>query len=694
MVTRGVLFVFLAAAVLHISAGAGLAADLRLLLTHNLEGRFSLEEKGQDENDPLLVLAQNILVERRSGKVDLFLDLGNSFYPGALSKYSFGSAVMDYLSYFGCDATLVSSRDLRIGIDNLEFLQKGRATRLLSTGIARRKKRLFTPYFVHSKGDMPVAVVGIPSRKLRFDIAEQNLYDVSLLNNASELGEIQSELEHTGVRHVIVLSGLDVRETMALMGEQPWISIAVCGGDYTGELFAGRARRVELADGRSIVILSEKSGYYLLELSIDHGLFVRALSRKIPLPIKTDSPSYRDFANRLTLWKRKFRDEEDAVISDIGAASITASDRRLLCLARERFNAEIGLVERGTIEPVTIQNGVRTSDVLNMVNHDFYLFTFNLSGAELKKVYGSDETMLVSGTDGKSVQGYPIVDSRTYRVVAPQASFERIEQVLARDIAYANSWMNITDLLLDDLKGSCSFLADDCVRLDGRFRMTVDFHLSNFFEQALVKKGDDMDGPPGQPYETYRRWGLENRIDISVYNRLHQFILTPYMLYTVLHTLDDDTYYYQNNLLRGTFVYNLNLHERVKPYHKSQCDTVLRVVNDYRPVVVRETVGTNFTGRIVSAKAGFGFEKRVHDPVQVPAYGMEAVISARVRFLRGKRYRPTPYPQPDRQQPFGRDTPLSGLFSHTPMVLSILRGLPGGIPQFPDYHVGRSKNRF
>ncbi len=229
----------------------------------------------------------------------------------------------------------------------------------------------------------------------------------------------------------------------------------------------------------------------------------------------------------------------------------------------------------------------------------------------------SDEA-LRSGTDGKSVQGYPIVDSRMYRVIAPQASFERVEQVLARDIAYTNSWMNITDLLLNDLKGARSYLADDCGRLDGRFRATVDFYLSNFFEQALVKKGDDMDEPPGQPSETYRRWGLENRIDITVYNRLHQFILTPYMLYTVLHTRDDDTYYYQNNLLRGTFVYNLNLHERVKPYHKSQCDTVIRVVNDYRPVVIRETAGANFTGQILSAKFGLGFEKRVHDPCRYP----------------------------------------------------------------------------
>ncbi len=81
--------------------------------------------------------------------------------------------MMDYFNYLGCDATLVSSRDLRIGIDNLEFLRKGRKTRLLSTGITRGKQRYFSPYFVYAKNTASVAIIGIPSRKIRFDIAEQ-----------------------------------------------------------------------------------------------------------------------------------------------------------------------------------------------------------------------------------------------------------------------------------------------------------------------------------------------------------------------------------------------------------------------------------------------------------------------------------------------------------------------------------------
>ncbi len=629
---------YILAAVLCVSPGPVFAGNINLLLTHNLEGRFTLEEKGQNENDPLLVLAQNILSERRAGKADLFLDLGNAFYPGVLSKYSFGSIVMDYFNYLGCDATLLSSRDLHIGIDNLEFLQKGRKTRLLSAGITRDKRRLFTPHLLYTKDADSVAVVGISSQKIRFDIAEQDLYGVSLAKDAAILRQVHLEIERSGVRHIIALSGLNVRDTMALMNEHPWISIAICGGDYTGELFTGRAGRVDLADGRSIVILTEKSGYYLLNLSIGESISVRSLSRKVPLAVKTEDPAYREFANRLTLWKRKFREEEDRVIADAGSYEIRAEDRRLMCLARDRFNAEVALVESGTISPMTIRGGVKTSDILNMVNQDFYLFTFRLSGAELKKVHGADETLLIEGTDGRIVQGYPIVDSRPYRVVAPQASFDRVEQILSRDIEYTNSWTNITDMLMEDFRGARVFQRDDCARLDSRFRATVDFYLSNFFDQALVKKGDDMDAPPGQPYETYRRWGLENRVDFTVYNGLHQFVFTPYMLYTLLYTRDNDAYYYQNNLLRGTFVYNYNLHERVKPYHKSQCDTIIKVVDDYRPVVIRETAGANFTGGFVSAKFGLGFEKRVHDPVQIPAYGVEAILSARVPFLRHFNY--------------------------------------------------------
>ena len=89
------------------------SADFSIFITSNLEGRFSLQ---QNVPDPALQILQSLYKKRSEGKPLLYVDLGNAFYPGLISGYSFGSAVYDYLDLNGCAATVVSSRDIRVGV--------------------------------------------------------------------------------------------------------------------------------------------------------------------------------------------------------------------------------------------------------------------------------------------------------------------------------------------------------------------------------------------------------------------------------------------------------------------------------------------------------------------------------------------------------------------------------------------------
>ncbi|MBP7583044.1 MAG: hypothetical protein KBA61_03350, partial [Spirochaetes bacterium] len=111
--------------------------SLSLVVTANLEGRASLGME-EEENDFLLKLGQSLIHEKGRGRAELYLDLGNAFYPGALSRFSFGSVMMDFFGFFDCAATLISSQDMRIGVNNLDFVKHNRKTRLLSANIVRR----------------------------------------------------------------------------------------------------------------------------------------------------------------------------------------------------------------------------------------------------------------------------------------------------------------------------------------------------------------------------------------------------------------------------------------------------------------------------------------------------------------------------------------------------------------------------
>jgi len=612
------------------------AESLRLIVTSNLEGRFSLTEENQEREDPLLLLAQSLFAERRSGRVDLHLDLGNAFYPGLLSKYSYGALMMDYLDFLSCDATLISSQDLRIGADTLDFLQRDRKTRLLSSNIIRSNKQLFTPYLVHSAGKAKIALMGLSSQRILFDVAEKNLYNIQMENGARILKDALDALEKDGIRHVIVLSGMGFRETLALCAEHRRIGLALCGGDNKGELFGQNASRVELSDGRTVLALPEGGGYYLLDLLIDSGISVKSAARKPALHTRTDSDAYRDLLNRVSLWKKRFNEEERVVLLDTGNKEFRLDDGKMPFLLCDRFNAELSAVHRNTISPSTHRGAIMHLDLLRAVNQDYNVFVYSLTGAQIESIVGRDEEILVGGIENNRVQGYRLEKSRRYRVASPQPAFERVEQMLGARLPYRNSWETMSDVILADLKGKKSLLREDYGYLERRFRATIDLFVSNFIDNSVVHRGREDETPPGKPGESYRKWGLENKIDLTVYNRYHKITFTPYMNYVLLYTREEDEYkfYYQQNLLRGTLLYQLNLHEVVKPYHKSQCDTVVRRVDRRRPVEIRETAGLLFYSEFISGKLGGGFEKKIYDPEGKPYAGLEAILNVRYTFFR------------------------------------------------------------
>ena len=601
---------------------------ISMILTSNLQGKFSLDIKNQEKDDPLLLLAQNIVSETNNG-VDLYLDLGNAFYPGVLSKYSMGSVMMDFLDYFSCAAVLVSSKDLQIGTNNLEFLQKNKNVRLLSANIVKEENPIFKPWFEIERQGTRIAIIGISSRKIEFDIAEKDLFGYSLIEDQDALATPLAEIKNAGIKHVILLSGMHLKDTVEIVQANPEIGIALCGGDYTGHFFSAQASRMDLDDGRSVVMINDGVDYFRLDLSIDDGIKIISFGPKKAQPVPTTDFFYTSFRNRLTLWKEEFIEDEVQLIANLNAAESRVDDVRFSQLLRDRFDCEVAIVEENTINPSSVSQELRPSDFLTMVNQDYFIFLFSLSGDELAKVNAQQEGLVMTGLDTERVrvQGYPLVANRPYRVAASQTAMQTIMHLLRKPIAFTNTWMTVTDLLKEDLKNACIVLRDDYEYLDRRFRTTIDAYFSNFIDNSGVKKGDDIEVPAGQSSKTYNKWGLENKIDFSIYNQHHSFVFSPYMLYS---RQDDD---YLSNILRGTFLYEYNLYETIRPYNKFRCDTVVEEVDGLRPIVLRETLGISVLYDKFTGKLGFGFEKEVQDPAKAGLYGIELLAGFSIPFL-------------------------------------------------------------
>jgi hypothetical protein len=600
--------------------------EVRLLLTANLNGRFNVETENQDTEDPLLIMAQSLISEQKTFSPDLFLDLGNAFYPGLLSRFSYGSVMMDFLEFLDCNATLVSSQDLNIGISNLEFVSKGKRTKLLSANIEKNGKPVFAPYFTHTINGKTFAFIGLTSDSGFLDIAEKKILDVTVKDFAQTLTDTIAMLEAQHPDYLVVLSGRSYSENLALMEKHPAVSLCISGGDATGELFSIKAERVDMGAGRSIINLTNPAGYYRLSLDAGNHLAVNSLTFCEPAPAFTRDSRYAELTSRLSIWKERFgRDGEADVIPN--KVALPVDDLRVAELLRHRFRTEAAILEKSTITKGEISGNITYSSILKMVNNEFPIFTYKLKGSELKKIAGDRENIVIAGTDGETVQGYDIENNRRYKVCSPQSVYDRIVKRLDRDIKYTNSWKTIPDEIRKDLKGEKVIARRDYGYLDERYRILTDVYLSNFYDHSSVSRDDDMDTPPGKPSETYQKWGLEDKIDFTVYNRMHKYIFTPYVFYI----RQDDEYF--QNLLRGTFFYTYNYSPIYKPYHKSQLDTVVKEVDGLRPLLFRETFGIMAETEYVTAKIGLGFEKQTQDPEEDLLTGLETIVGVKYPLL-------------------------------------------------------------
>ncbi len=597
---------------------------LTLLLTSNLQGRFSEESLNQDKSDSMLLLAQSLIKEREGRGYDIYLDLGNAFYPGALSRYSYGSVMMDFFTFFDCRATLISSRDISLGLTNLKFLSDGKTTKMLSANITSDNEPVFTPYIILNHAKRKIGIIGVSSADGLFDIADKKVLNISFRKYQETIKERAEELKGDGCDNIILLSGLSYRNNIELMQEIPEVNLIISGGDSTGSFFSIPASRVDLQWGRSVVALLKNDGYYRLELDLGEGIEIKSMNFNKPDEYKTSYPAYTEFANRLALWKEKFRGENSRVIAD-NIPETPVTDESVANMLRHRYRSEIGIIEKNSILQQTLSGSLYYSTILTLVNDDYPVFNYRLSGADLKKIDENGSDLVIAGLKEGRVQNYTVSDARTYSISSTQYTYDRISRILRKHIDYVNTWETLQSELEDDLKTDKSLTSVDFDYLDDRFRMLIDISISNFYDRSVVERGDSITTPPGKPEMTYRRWGMEDTINITLYNADHNIVLTPYIYYIKLDEV------YLQNLFRGSLLYSFNLNDYVKPYHKSQFDTVVIEV-DGRPVLIRETAGFSLTTEMVTGKIGAGFEQQIQDPENPKLYGFETLLNAKFPF--------------------------------------------------------------
>lgn len=624
MKLRALLF-FLLAPLLALRA----EREITIYISANLGGRFPMDDKIQENR--LLRTAAIIRAAKAQNPNVFYFDMGNVFFPGRLSRFSFGSLTADYLQMVGLDAGLVAAGDLNIGAESLDYIRRARGIRLLSANIFRDKTPFFEPFAVIKKQSLKVGVLGLTSNKTLVSAAEARILNLRLDTNDGVIEKLLGNIQAEKPDLTIALSGLSLQSSLKLQSAHAAIDLLVSGGDGEDVLYDEPIRSIELSDTRRAVTFPKNTSLLRLVLKEENERWVIREYTPIDVDavaIDVDTPV--SFLRRLTLWQKGYAASEGDNAKEARFTPFLLTPQFAAGTLRESFGCDVAFIEPDDVDSSQALPIKKKSDVRYRVLNDYNIFTFRLMGDTLQKFYAQSRDFVFSGMEKDSITGYPVRNNVSYRICATQRGYETASTRIGKDLQGNNQWLGLTDTVLQMVDERTT---DPNKTADNRFRFLTIFNLSNIYETGNVSNSSNIVVPPGQATASYFKWGLENDVNFLLYNRKHSISFNPYIFYV----RQSDTIV--RNLLRGDLTYVYNTEWFLRPYQKSRFDTVVVPTAGQRPSILRETVGGEFKWHILTGRLGVGLEKEIVDPATPVKGGIEANVGILWDLFSGIQYK-------------------------------------------------------
>lgn len=606
------------------------AKEISFFVTSNLEGRFYLDSERKD--DPVLSTIQSYYKEKSKINSLQFIDMGNAFFPGTLSRYSKGSIMYDCLLLNGCAASLVASEDLMLRVDVLKQLENERERILLSSNILKNNEDVFLPYVIVKPDGVRIALIGLSNDSATIDAADKRVSSIVYKDYLQAVNDTISRIKETqAVDYIIVMSGLAMEKNMNILRSSDEVSFIISGGDSRGEIEGGIASRVILPDGRTVLMTDARKGYYMLHCEADAKLTVSDFVYHEPLQYEVKDPEYIRFMQRLNLWKSSFVEQQSAQKIEINENGSAFGSDYVAELMRYRYKTEIGIAAKNTVLWDESLQPQTYPDIYDAIKDDHIIYTYRVKGSILK-IINSDSTMIVAGLTDGMVKRYPVDDSRDYTVASTQRVFERVMKY-DDSLNYRNRWDTVSDIVANDYKTKDLCGMNGYAFMGNRISMYVKVVLSHKINNEEVTKGDNVSVPAGMASITFKQWGYEDKADIVFYNQYHSLTLSPYINFVQQKKEEKDKEYLKNTL-RGTGLYQLNVNQNIQPYLKTQYETIVKKEEDgLRPVLRRNTAGCIFMNQYFRVSLGAGMEKMIHDEKEPAVYGYELGAMALYTFF-------------------------------------------------------------
>lgn len=369
----------------------------------------------------------------------IVLDAGDAIGPYPLAAFDSGKTVIELMNRMGYTAMTLGNHEFNYGVKELgRRISEARFAVLSANTYVRGEKRLLAQSYLKTEvSGVKVGIIGLTTPTTRYRASPELQRSIEFSDPISAAKNAVKELKAEGCDLIIALSHLGYQGDMELIAQ-------------VGEIHLVVGSEVELPTEKTIAVMSPVDaeagttlvycpwfGTHLgrvdvhLEESTDGGYIVKGMDAhryrldEETYPEEVLSASVPDLKAILDKLVADYQEAYSGSLGRVAENEQINSLELVPLIIRERTNAEIVLLNRGSLKEEIFEGDIQQFQVTESVRYSNQIVVLELTGAQLKqalahsgKQVSESRKLLLLGLDasGTSVNGRSISPGEYYSV--------------------------------------------------------------------------------------------------------------------------------------------------------------------------------------------------------------------------------------------------------------------------------------
>jgi hypothetical protein len=595
-----------------------------LYFTWNIQGEVAADT-ASPEGERLRSEWERLAEAGRDSAV-MIVDLGNTFYPGALSRFSYGSLMGELLNRTHVAVKAVGIKDFFQGRERLAVLRERAGYAFLSSNLIDKKTRrpLWDPVVTRSPGGICVRIVSALSPKEAAASKPLSLDGVKIADPVSCLKEHLATFPDRARPFTICLCDKQTLDEYPALQDLDGIDLFACGMPKFDPARSRSPRETLLANGRRILYVPPFSeGVGMLVLTAEEGMPARPAEFTIQRaagvqPSSRQSPFFSDLVGK---WTALYLKEKGAVVARMDEPLVKNQVAAVGNLLRERTGADLACLEASLITEARLAGSVTGRDLDRLITSSPDLLVWKLSGSDIGRARRVDGVQWVGIDAGSGVAGREM-----YSVVITENAFSLITEALGGGGGFPKPrylFTSITEAVADQLSSRKS-KTYDFNGLGRRWRRSGEASAEVSAQSMTVGNRRGIDGLSGVSYEPYSNWNINLKVPLSIHNAWHRFDVSTDIDYASSEAS------IERNFLELKLDYGFNPNFPINAYASADYQSfIVKEPGTDMPVRMRTTAGAMTEQGEWTFKLGFGAEKLLSSPRGDPFHPFGDIVTGR-----------------------------------------------------------------